>query len=253
MGKQVFGLDIGGTGIKGGIVDLDKGMMISEKVKLATPSPATPKQVAKTVKDLIKQFDWNGPIGCGFPAVIKKQKVGTANNISKEWIGKNVANIIARETGCKTRVVNDADAAGLCELYAGVLKNNEKFAILLTLGTGIGSCMLVGNDLLPNSELGSMYVEDGVIAEKYVSNRLRREQNWDWNVFGTRLDHIIRYYEKILSPEVIVLGGGAAKYAAEFAPYIHNQCPVKVADHLNAAGIIGAAMLWQKNMIYPMD
>ena len=154
MVKKILGIDIGGTGIKGSIVDVVSGEVISERVRILTPKPATPAAVAEKVKDLVDQLNWKGDIGCGFPAVVMNGVVKTATNIDKSWIGVDIQKLLSDYTGCSVSVVNDADAAGMAEIHFGKPEFKKGVVILLTIGTGIGSALFVNGVLVPNTELG---------------------------------------------------------------------------------------------------
>lgn len=237
---EILGIDIGGSGIKGAIVDVAAGKMVTDRYRIPTPKPATPDAVTDTVAQVVKNFQWTGIIGCGFPAVVKNGVARTAANIDDSWIGVNVADIISSKTGCPTHVSNDVDAAGWAEMNYGAGKDNKGVVLILALGTGIGSSVFVDGHQLPNTELGHIIMR-GDIAEKYASNSARVKNNLSWKKWGKRLNKYLKYIESILHPDLIILGGGVSKYHTEFFPYIKCKTSIKAAKLRNQAGIVGSA------------
>lgn len=239
--SEVLGFDIGGTGIKAALVDVKKGILASERIKYATPSKATPESVAPILKQILADFSYKGnKVGVGFPTLIKNNVCLTTNNIDSAWLGTNLKNYFEEITGVKCRVLNDADAAGYAEFKFGKIKDVEGTAILLTLGTGVGSALFRDGKMLPNTELGSLRFK-GDMAEKYVSNKTRKTEELDWETWGLRLNEYLHHVNLILSPDLIVLGGGISKKFKTFAPYISDEINVCPAEKFNNAGIIGAA------------
>ena len=243
--KRIFGLDIGGTGIKGGIVNVKKGVMETERLKIATPKPATPEAVAGVVNQLLKKFDWDGPIGCGFPAIIKDNVCHTATNIDKSWIGVDVAKLISKKVGMPTQVINDADAAALCEAHFGAAKGKSGLVMLITVGTGIGCGMLYNGVLVPNCELGVSYLKNGIMLEKYCSNAARKLEKLDWDEYGLRLNTGLEYIDRLVSPNLFILGGGMSKNFNYFKAQLNPEIKIRTAEFHNEAGCIGAAMAYQ--------
>lgn len=238
---NVLGIDIGGTGIKGAIVDTSLGVLVSERLKIPTPSPATPKEVIKVTRELIKHFDWQGkPIGCGFPSIIKKNVSYSAVNIDDSWKGINLKQVFKEGTGNDILFMNDADAAGLAEIHFGAGKNANGTVLMLTLGTGIGSGLFRNGRLIPNSEFGSLRFRDN-IAEYYASNIRRVRDGLSWEEWGSELSEVLQYFNQIISPNLMILGGGVSKYFKEFKPYLDVDTKIKKAKLLNHAGIIGVA------------
>ncbi|MEZ4775958.1 MAG: ROK family protein [Bacteroidia bacterium] len=238
---EILGIDIGGSGIKGAIVNITTGQLTSERIRYATPDPSTPKAVAKTVAKLAEHFHWKGLIGCGFPSVIQKGKVLTAANIDKKWVDIRVEALFEEATDCLVKVVNDADAAGLAEATFGAGRGIEGLAILLTVGTGIGSAFIQDGQLVPNSELGHLRFKGG-IAEHYASDAARKKYELSWHVWGKRFNEYLNYVNSLFYPDVIILGGGASKKYDKFEDVIDVPTTVTTAKLLNQAGIIGAAM-----------
>lgn len=245
MKKLVFGLDIGGTGIKGGIVNVEKGCMETERVKVLTPNPATPKSVAKSAAGLIQAIDWKGSVGVGFPAIIKDDVCHTATNIDQSWIGVNVADLLSAEIGSDVRVINDADAAALCEMHFGAAKNVSGTVMMVTIGTGIGCGLIYNQQLVPNCELGVTYLDNGIMLERYSSNAARKREDLDWETYGARLNTALLHIDRLTSPDLIIIGGGMAKKMHQYRKYLDDRLNVVQAQFQNEAGSIGAAMQWR--------
>jgi len=240
--KEILGIDVGATGIKGGIVDLEKGKLITERYKLLTPENKKPNAIADTVRQISEKFNWkNQPIGIGFPAVIKNNKSATAANIDKSWIGLNVKDLFSNATNNKCTVFNDADAAGIAEMTFGIGHNVKGTVLLLTLGTGIGSALFRDGILIPNLELGHLIYKEG-IAEQYASNHARKSKDLSWEKYGNELNEVLNHIDFLFSPDLMVIGGGISKKFKEYGSYISSDLNVKPALHHNNAGIIGAAM-----------
>ncbi len=238
---EILGIDIGGTGIKGAIIDTNTGDMKTERLRIPTPQPATPGAMMDTVATLCKEFNWSGYIGAGFPAAIKHNIVKTASNIDKSWIGLNAADEIEKVTGCKAMVVNDVDAAGYAEVNFGAGKNVDGTVIVAAFGTGIGTAIFTEGILLPNTELGHLRMK-GMIAEHYTSNSAREKEDLDWDTFGKRVNKYLKRLEFLFWPDLIVLGGGVSKKYELYSHKFDLETEVKAAKLKNQAGIIGAAM-----------
>ncbi|GAA5215613.1 polyphosphate--glucose phosphotransferase [Corallincola platygyrae] len=239
---QVLGIDIGGSGIKGAIVDLTTGELASERHRIPTPQPATPAQVAETVAELVAHFDWKGPVGCGFPAAIQHGIARTAANIDKSFIGTDVASLFSDKTGCPCYVLNDADAAGLTEMRFGAGKNAEGVVLLVTIGTGLGTCLFSDGQLLPNTELGHIFLENGMEGEHYASSAVREREELSWGKWGKRFNVYLQQMEALFWPDIILLGGGASKKFEKYKDKIDVEAVVTPAASLNQAGIIGGAL-----------
>lgn len=237
---QILGVDIGGSGIKGAPVDIQTGVMISDRYRIATPQPATPEAMTDVIAEIVKHFSWKGPVGCGFPSVVKQEVALTAANIDKSWIGVNVAKLISDKTGNPVHVSNDVDAAGWAEVIFGAGKGKAGLILILALGTGIGSSMFIDGSQVPNTELGHLIMH-GDIAEKYAANSARKRENLDWRTWGGRLNEFLGYVESLCHPDLIILGGGVSKYYQEFFPYLHCRAELVPAALRNQAGIVGAA------------
>lgn len=252
MSSPALGIDIGGSGIKAGLVDIQKGELIGERIKIDTPIPSTPDAVATTIKQLLDGLDWKGEkIGVGFPAIIQDGVSLTASNIDKGWINLNVEELLHRYTGHQYYVINDADGAGLAERMYGRIKNERGTVLMLTLGTGIGSALFYDGVLVPNTEFGHL-IYKGSIAENWVSNRARKERALEYDVWATELAEFLEHVIKLLSPRLIVLGGGVSFRFDEFAKHFeHLRVPVVNAMMYNDAGIIGAAIAAYPEMLEP--
>ena len=244
--KTILGIDIGGSGIKGALVNIKKGMLATERYRISTPQPATPDAVGDTVAKIAKHFDWKGPIGCTFPAVIKKGVAYSAANVDKSWIGVNGSKLLKKKTGCPVLLLNDADAAGIAEMKYGAGRpqerwENENVIFLLTLGTGIGSAVFVDETLLPNTELGHMQMVS-MDAEHYASDLIRKREKLNWNEWAGRINEYLNMLEALFSPDLFILGGGVSKKHDKFLHLLDTQARVVPAQLLNEAGIIGAAL-----------
>lgn len=238
----ILGLDVGGTGTKGAIVDTDNGILVSDRVKYATPKNATPEKLRPVIKNIISDLGYEGKrLGVGFPTNIQNNVCVTANNINKSWIGTNLQEYFAEISNLKTSVINDADAAGMAELHFGAAKDVKGTCILLTLGTGVGSAVYVNGAMLRNVELGSLEF-NGDMAEKYVSNKIRKERELGWKAWGNLLNDYLLHVNKIFSPTRIILGGGVSKKFKEYKQYLTDQVEIVPAEMFNEAGIVGAAV-----------
>jgi polyphosphate glucokinase len=238
---EVLGIDIGGSGIKGAPVDTDTGNLLAARYRLQTPSPAKPQPVAEIVGKIADHFNWKGHLGIGFPGVVRKGVTLTAANIHNDWVGLNAAKFIKKVTGCKTCIINDADAAGLAEMVFGAGKGRQGVVMVVTIGTGLGTALFTNGQLLPNSEFGHLEI-DGVEAEWIASDAARKREKLSWKKWGRRFDQYLHTMEKLLWPDLIILGGGISKKYEEFLPYITVQAEVVPAKMLNEAGIVGAAI-----------
>lgn len=244
----MLGIDIGGTGIKGAIVDTENGVMLSDRVKYATPKNATPKNVIKAAMKIIEDLDWKGkPVGVGCPAVVKDGVTKSATNIDKSWIGFPLESTFAEMADAEVSLMNDADAAGLAELCFGEAKDVSGVCLLITLGTGIGSATFINGELMPNTELGMLNMRNG-IAEDYATNRVREKYDMGWKEWGSNLNEYLKHLEVLFSPNKIVLSGGVCKKFAKYEQYLKTDAEVVPAKLLNNAGIIGAAMAMQRKL-----
>lgn len=238
---NVFGLDIGGSGIKGAPVDMETGEFAEERVRIKTPQPATPDAIVATAVEVVRQSGWEGPVGCGFPAVIKDGVVQTAANIDPANVGFDLQRSLEEELGDPVRIVNDADAAGMAEMRWGAGRGFEGLALMLTLGTGIGTALFIGGRLVPNTELGHIEIQ-GHDAETRASDGARKREDLGWKEYAERFDQYVTTIERLLWPDLIIVGGGISKKAEKFLPRLTAQTEIVPARMQNNAGISGAAL-----------
>lgn len=238
-----FGVDVGGTGIKGGLVDLRTGALIGKRQKFATPQPATPEAVADTVRTIVEKFQWQGPVGITLPSVVRGGIVRTAANIDKAWIGVDAGALFgATLGGLPVHVLNDADAAGLAEDHFGAGKEVTGVVVLLTFGTGIGSAVLNDGVLLPNTEFGHLEV-DGKEAEHRAAASVRTAKDLSWKQWAKQVSRVLVAIEDLIYPDLIIAGGGISRDHEKWIPLLTNRTPVVTAALHNTAGIVGAALL----------
>ncbi len=238
---QILGLDIGGTGIKGALVDTGTGELDTERFRLDTPQPATPQAVSETAKAVVEHFKWDGYVGCGFPAAIRHDIVKTASNISDKWIGMNASELLENATGCKTHLLNDVDAAGYAEMTFGAGKGNMGSVIMTAAGTGIGTALFTRGVLFPNCELGFVKVK-GMDGEHYAAGSVKKKEELTWKEWAKRYNKYLRRLEKLFWPDLFILGGGISKKFDKYESYFDLDTPVVPAMMKNNAGIIGAAL-----------
>ena len=247
--KKILGIDIGGSGIKSAPVNTKSGKLIKARYRIPTPIPVTPESVAVVIKHMVEHFNWDGPIGCGFPAVVQNGIVKTAANIDKSWIGVNVQELFTRTAGLPTLVINDADAAGMAEVKFGAGKKFKGTILLVTVGTGIGSVVFSQGKLWPNTEFGHIIL-NGQDAELYTSDAVRKSANLDWDVWAKRFNEYLLELERLLWPELIIIGGGISKKKNKFGDHLTVKARVVTAKLLNEAGLIGAALAAKVNKNY---
>ncbi|AJE42306.1 MULTISPECIES: polyphosphate--glucose phosphotransferase [Streptomyces] len=241
---KIFGVDIGGSGIKGAPVDLDRGDLAEERFKVLTPQPATPDRVADGVKEVIDHFGWTGPVGVTFPGVVTGgSTVRTAANVDRSWIGTDARTLLSgRLKGLPVTLLNDADAAGVAEMKFGAGRNRRGTVVVLTFGTGIGSALFVDGVLVPNTELGHLEL-NGHEAEKRASTKAKDDHELTWEHWARRVRKYLVHVEMLFSPELFVIGGGVSRKAQKFLPLIEGvQAEIVPAQLQNNAGIVGAAM-----------
>ena len=245
--RRAVGIDIGGTGIKGGLVDLDAGTLIGDRVKVSTPEGAQPNDVLAAVRSVLDTLDVAGsdyPLGVAFPAIVKNGRTLSAANVSEKWIGFEAEEFFEKGLGRDIHFANDADMAGLAEARFGAAKDAAGLTILTTLGTGIGSAMLYDGTLIPNSELGHLqragHKRD---AEAYAAYSAMERESLSWESWAARLQWYYSHVEFLFSPDLFIVGGGVSKHAAKFLPLLKLKTPIVPAVHRNNAGIIGAAAL----------
>jgi polyphosphate glucokinase len=237
-----YGVDIGGTGIKGATVDISTGQLTTERVRVLTPHPATPDSVAPVVADVVRGSSYSGPVGCAFPAVVKDGIAYTAANIDPAWIGTSVAQTVSKQlANAAVSVINDADAAGVAEMRFGVGQDVGGVVVMLTVGTGIGSAVFVDGELLPNTELGHLEV-DGHVAEHRASEVARETHELTRKQWAKRFNRYLEVLEALLWPDLVIIGGGVSKAPEKFMPLLESKAKIVSAALANSAGIIGAAL-----------
>ncbi|MEU6879702.1 polyphosphate--glucose phosphotransferase [Streptomyces sp. NPDC046712] len=241
---NVFGVDIGGSGIKGAPVDLERGELAEPRHKVLTPQPATPDGVAGCVAEVVENFGWSGPIGVTFPGVVTGSTIRTAANVDKAWIDVDAGRLLGERLGGRqVTILNDADAAGVAEMTFGAGRGRKGTVILLTLGTGIGSALFLDGRLVPNTELGHLELK-GHDAEKRASTKAKEDEGLSWEHWATRrLQKYLAHVEMLFSPELFIIGGGVSRKADKFLPLIEGiRAEIVPAELQNNAGIVGAAM-----------
>jgi len=244
---KILGIDIGGSGIKGAIIDTESGEQITERHRIKTPQPATPEAVGETILKIVEFFDYSGPIGCGFPSLISHGIVKTAANIDKSWISVNAEKLFSKITKKEVFVVNDADAAGIGEANFGAAKDTKGVVFLITVGTGLGTAIITDNQLLPNTELGHIVLPNGKKAEHFCSDFIRSQEDLSWKKWAFRFSEYLDYLTFLFSPDVFVIGGGASKKFEKYQKYLPKQTKIVPATLKNMAGIIGAAIYAEKH------
>lgn len=246
--KQGFGVDVGGSGIKGGIVDLETGALVGERFKVLTPHPATPDGVAGGVREVVEHFGWSGPVGITIPAVVTNGVARTAANIDDSWIGVDATQLFSEYLDRDdVSVLNDADAAGMAEQRYGAGRDVSGVVILLTFGTGIGSALLVGDTLVPNTELGHLQVGKKE-AEKQASSKVKTDKDWSYKKWAKHVSTVLEEYEKLFWPNLFIAGGGISRKSDKWIPKLTNTVPVVPASLANTAGIVGAAMAAEQGL-----
>ncbi|MEI5525812.1 ROK family protein [Streptomyces brasiliscabiei] len=241
---HIFGVDIGGSGIKGAPVDLDLGDLADERYKVLTPHPATPDSVADGVKEVVDHFGWTGPVGITFPGVVTGgATIRTAANVDKSWIDTDARALLSdRLGGMPVTVVNDADAAGVAEVQFGAGRDRQGTVILLTFGTGIGSAVFSDGVLVPNTELGHLELH-GHDAETRASTKAKEDHELTWEHWAKRVTKYLAHVEMLFSPELFIIGGGVSRKSAKFLHLIEGiRAEIVPAQLQNNAGIVGAAM-----------
>ena len=239
---RVLGIDIGGSGIKAAPVETDSGELLADRQKLATPQPATPDAVEQIVRDLVKDFSWTGPAGITFPGVVTKGVIQTAANVDHSWIGVDAVKTFSACTQLQVTMINDADAAGVAEMRFGAGAGVTGTVLMLTLGTGIGSALFIDGLLVPNTEFGHVQIR-GKDAEKRASEHAREEHDLSWGSWAGRVDEYLEHMEALLSPDLIIIGGGVSRKSDKFLPLLKGlRAKVVAATLQNDAGIVGAAL-----------
>jgi len=241
VSSQGFGIDIGGSGMKAAVVDLDTGVLASERIRIPTPKPATPEAMADVAAELVRRHGWSAPLGVGFPGIVHHGVVHSAANLDRSWVGVDADGLFSDACGLDVAMVNDADAAGLAEVRWGAARGVAGVVLVLTFGTGIGSGLFVDGILVPNTELGHLEL-DGRDAETHAAASVRDREGIGWQQWAPRVERYLGHLEMLFSPDLFVIGGGASKAAAEWFPMIAIDTPMVPAAMANNAGIVGAAL-----------
>lgn len=240
---ELLGIDVGGTGIKAAVVDAARGTMVTERIRMATPKPATPGAVSRATAELVADLASGCPAGIGFPAVVCDGQTLTAANVDPSWQGAHAQEIFSAALGRPCTVVNDADAAGLAEMRFGAGRGESGVVLMLTLGTGIGSALFTDGTLVPNTEFGHLEI-GGYKAETRAAGAVRERENLSWERWGGRLNEYLHHVEGLVWPELIILGGGVSKRPEKFLPFLKTRrARLAVASMGNAAGVVGAALV----------
>ena len=239
-----FGIDIGGTGMKAAIVDLDTGELRSDRYRIDTPKPATPEAMAEVVRELVSHHGWTGSVGCAFPAVVVDGVVGSAANIDRSWLDVDADAVFTQALDVPVHMINDADAAGLAEVQFGAGRGRSGVVLTLTFGTGIGSGLFVDGVLVPNTELGHLELDGHDDAEKRAAASAKKRDDLSWEEWATdRVQPYLRHVEMLFSPSLFILGGGASKKPERWFPHIDIETDFVAAEMANNSGIVGAALI----------
>jgi polyphosphate glucokinase len=238
---KALGIDIGGSALKGAPVDTSTGQLLADRLRIPTPDPLSPPEMAKAVAEIVKHFKWRGRVGVGFPGVIEGSTIWTSANLHPKFVGCDAARLFGKATGCRVSMINDAAAAGIAEMRFGAGRGFMRKVLLLTLGTGVGSCLAYQGVVVP-LELGHFPWQGGKSAEKFVAASAREEKDLSWEEWGARLHEYIAVLERLLWPELIIVGGGISAKHKKYFKYIAPRAKLVPAEFLNQAGIAGAAM-----------
>ncbi len=237
----ILGIDVGASGIKGALVNLEKGKLHGERIRIPTPQPSTPELVGAAVAEMAEFFNYQGPIGCGFPAIVKNGVALSAANIDPSWVETNIEETFSKATGSPVFATNDADAAGIAEMRYGVGRGQEGLVMLITIGTGLGSALFYHGELIPNTELGHVLWKHGKSAEQYCSSGARERLKISRKEWADRFNEYLLHLERLFSPDLFILGGGESKFYESYKTQLLTHARVIPAKLLNNAGIIGAA------------
>ena len=237
----VLGIDIGGSGMKGALVNSLTGEMLTERHRIPTPPSRKPNEMANVVAELVKHFNHKGPVGVGFPTVIKHGICKSPGNLHKKWLNVNVPDLFADVTGLPVTVINDADAAGYATMNYGIGKGKMGLVLMITIGTGLGSGAFLDGELIPNFELGQIPYKKHKKIELWAAASAKEREGLSYKEWGGRFNTFLKLVDLIISPDLIILGGGTSKKFDEFKEYITIDTPVIPAELQNEAGIIGAA------------
>lgn len=239
---SVLGIDIGGSGIKGNLVDVATGDLVANRHKISTPEQSTPDAVAEVVAAMVEHFDYEGVVGCTFPAIVRRGVALSAANVDAAWIGTDAASLFSGKTGLEFRVLNDADAAAIAEMEFGAGANRDGVVLVLTFGTGIGSGLFVDGVLVPNTELGHLHFETHSPVERWAAARVRNDEEISWEEWAGRVDRFLGYLDRVFSPDLFILGGGVSREWDSWGVHLTTSVEIVPAQLQNEAGIVGAAL-----------
>ena len=241
---NILGIDIGGSAFKGAPVDTKTGKLLAERHRVEISSPCSTKEGLAAAREIAHHFKWKGPVGLGFPGIVVGAKIGAVGNLGANWVNTNGEALFRRATGCKVKLFNDADAAGMAEMKFGAGRGQQGAVLMLTFGTGIGSALFYRGQLFPNAELGWVPWR-GKPFERFASAAVRKRLDLSWKEWGDRVNTYLAVMERILSPDLIIVGGGVSKHSDEFMKYIKVHARIVPAKMHNEAGIVGAALAWE--------
>ncbi len=239
--QHILGIDVGASGIKGAVVDVSTGKLQGERFRVPTPQPSTPKAMSGAFAEIIDFFNYKGPVGCGFPSIVKNGVANSAANIDKHWIGTNIEKVFGEASGCRVFATNDADAAGMAEMRHGIGQGENGLVLLITIGTGLGSALFFKGELIPNTEFGHLLWKHGKSAEAWCSSGARSKLKISRSEWADRFNEYLNHLELLFSPDLFILGGGESKYFEQYKHQLQTKARVVPAKLLNNAGIIGAA------------
>ncbi|MGB5228915.1 polyphosphate--glucose phosphotransferase [Eudoraea sp.] len=237
----VLGIDIGGSGMKGALVNSITGEMLTERFRIPTPESRKPQEMAEVVKKIVQHFNHKGPVGVGFPTIIRHGICKSKGNLHKSWVNLNVKELFSNATGLPVTVINDADAAGYATMNYGIGKGKEGLVVMITIGTGLGSGAFYNGELIPNFELGQIPYKKYKKIENWAAASAKENEGLSFKEWGKRFNVFLKYVDLLISPDFIILGGGTSKQFDEYKDYITIETPVIPAELRNQAGIVGAA------------
>ena len=252
--REVLGIDVGGTGMKAALVDVESGTLLSDRHRVETPRPATPDTMAAAIRQLVGEFDYKGTVGCCFPTIVVDGHARSVSNLHEAWRNVQIDETFEQASGLPFVVINDADAAAVAEMQLGAGRELDGMVLTITIGTGLGSGMYYNGQLIPNLELGHMAGKDGEPFEAYASKRARIDEGLSWPEWGARFDTFLKRVDRVCSPDHFIIGGGTSKKFDRFKDALTVSTPIHVARFLNNAGIIGAAVAaaqWDNNKRAP--
>lgn len=240
---ELLGIDIGGSGIKGAVINTETGELLTERHRIPTPQPAKPDAMAAVVKELVEHFNWTGPVGCCFPTLVHNGRCKSQSNLDPSWVGVQIEELFSSYCGgIPFYVGNDADLAGVAEMSLGIGKGKKGKVIMVTIGTGLGSGFFYDGVLIPNFELGHLFHKDGRVIEQYAADSARKRDNLKIVQWAERFDFFLHHLNRVFLPDFVIIGGGISKKFHKFQNILTVDTPIGVAHFKNNAGIIGAAM-----------